>query len=88
MGMRIKRVEEGYGIWSGGMSEFVNLTYNHISREAIDKYSEKHPFPEGSNYSYSDLCYDLTQSEGDLVSDYWTSAQAYWIADMLDEIVW
>ena len=88
MGMRIKRVEEGYGIWSGGMSEFLNLTYNHISKESVDNYIETsgNKFPESESYSLDDLCYDVSQGEGDMVNGDWTYEQAEWIEEMLDVV--
>mgnify|MGYP001163285193 CR=1 FL=1 len=92
MGMRVRKVDDSYGIWDSFNCEFLNPAYLNIQEQDIRDYIDgkkdgiKHPFPLSEDYTEKDMIGDVTNSEGSLIIP-GTEEQAEWIADMLNVIL-
>lgn len=98
MSVRVRKVDESFGIWDSYNMEFVNPSYLGISEARIKDYIKGNkefeeppqPFPKSPEgefqYSEEDMIQDMTNSEGSLIIP-GTEDQAYWIADMIQELL-
>ncbi len=92
MGMRVRKVDNFYGIWDPWNCEFVNPAYLGIQEQDIRDYingkkdGQPHPFPATKDYTEQDMIGDVTNSEGSLII-LGTEEQAEWVAHMLNVIL-
>lgn len=96
MGIRVRKVDDSFGIWDSCNCEFVNPRYLCISRERIREYIKgdantgipPHPFPASKDNWYTEeyMIGDVTNSEGSLIIP-GTEEQADWIADMIQALL-
>lgn len=87
MGIRVRKVDNNFGIWDSYNCEFINPKYLGITEQEILEYIKQHPYPEEPNpdgfiYSAEDMIKDLTNSEGSLIIP-GTEAQAEWVSEMI-----
>ena len=88
MGIRIRKVDDFYGIWDSFNCEFLNPAYLNITEQDVRDYIEgkkdgkPHPFPATEEYTEQDMINDVTNSEGSLIIP-GTEEQAEWVADMI-----
>ncbi len=89
MGIRVKKVDDGFGIWDSFSCEFVNPATLQIKKKDIEEYMKTAPFPESSAkrpYTIGDMIYDMTTSEGSFIIP-GTEEQAEWIAEMVQTLL-
>jgi len=92
MSIRVRRVDDSFGIWFNNMCTFVDpAVHLSISEASIREYMREHPFPEektkeGYLYSAESMIEDITNSEGSLIIP-GTEEQAEWVADMIGELL-
>lgn len=72
MSIRVRKVDDSFGIWFNNMCAFVDPALHlSIREERIREYMKEYPFPmkqtkEGYLYSAESMIEDITNSEGSL----------------------
>ena len=86
MGIRVRKVDDSFGIWDSFNCEFVNPEYLGIKKERIKEYIKENPFPKSDMYSEKEMINDIVQSSGSLLIS-GTEEQADWVADMIQALL-
>jgi|GEM_PF-3194919 len=89
MGIRIRRVDDSFGIWDSYNCKFIEAEHLGIKAERVREYLKEHPFPKDSKDNwYTEECMigDVTNSQGSLIIP-GSEEQAEWVADMLQALL-
>jgi hypothetical protein len=89
MGIRVRRVEDSFGIWDSSNCRFIDAEHLGIGVERVREYLKEHPFPKDTKdrwYSEEYMIGDVTDSQGSLIIS-GSLEQAEWVAEMIQALL-
>ena len=86
MGIRVRKVDDFFGIWDSFNCDFINPEYLGIDVVDIVAYMRENPFPKSASYILDDMLGDVTQSSGALIVA-GTKEQAEWVAELINKLI-
>ena len=94
MAITVKEIKEDdtslghrFAIWSGCECRFLDYQGLVFSRNSIEDYIKKNPFPKDKHYSAEDMIYDFTKAEGSVTMRCEKEETADWIVDMINALL-
>jgi uncharacterized protein with ATP-grasp and redox domains len=71
--------------WSYGGDAY-DPSVTRISKKEIEEYCKDHPYPDNAIYSYEEMFYDITESEGVLIfPDDIPEAAIDWLIELIED---
>ncbi|MBU0479093.1 hypothetical protein KKC91_11070 [bacterium] len=94
MAITVKEIKEDdislgrhFAIWSGCDCRFMDYDGLGFSRDSIEDYVKKNPFPEDEYYSEGDMICDFTSADGSVTLRCEKEETADWVADMINALL-
>ncbi len=87
MSFTVRKVDDEIGIWDDTNCEFVNPDLLDITREDIEKYLKKKPYPDNKDYPVEFMITDVASSNGSYIIPTSDEDLGYFIAEMLYEFI-
>ncbi len=86
MSFTVRKVDDEIGIWDDTNCEFVNPDLLDISREDIEKYLRKKPYPDNEKYPVEFMITDVISSNGSYIIPSSDMEVGNFIAEMLENL--
>ena len=76
-----------FAVWSGFNCSFMDYDGLGFSRDSIEDYIKKNPFPKDKHYSKKDMICDFTSAGGSITMRCEKEETADWVVDMINALL-
>ena len=87
MSIRIRKVDNDFGVWNGYTCEFVNPEFLGIEEDEIKEYLKGNPYPEEDIYKEEAMIQDIINSTGSYIIPCKRRKTAEFISDMINDLM-